>query len=138
MVVARDGGGGGPRPSTIHRIWKAFCLQPHRTDSFKLSADPLFVEKSLPRTWSGVRDIVGRYMTRPERAAVLCLDEKSQIQALDRTPPLLPTRPAQAERRTHDYTRMARCRCSRLSMRQPAKSSAVVSPGIGRANSALS
>ena len=50
MVVARDGGGGGPRPSTIHRIWKAFCLQPHRTDSFKLSADPLFVEKSLPRT----------------------------------------------------------------------------------------
>lgn len=87
----------GHAPSTIHRIWKAFCLQPHRAESFKLSSDPLFVEK--------VRDIVGLYMAPPERALVLCIDEKSQIQALDRTQPLLPLRPGQAERRTHDYTR---------------------------------
>jgi transposase len=87
----------GHAPSTIHRIWKAFCLQPHRAESFKLSTDPLFVEK--------VRDIVGLYITPPERAVVLCVDEKSQIQAVDRTQPLLPMRPGQAERRTHDYTR---------------------------------
>src|SRR6266568_1792206 len=87
----------GHAPSTIHRIWKAFCLQPHRSESFKLSTDPLFVEK--------VRDIVGLYLAPPERAVVLCLDEKSQIQALDRTQPLLPMRPGQAERRTHDYKR---------------------------------
>lgn len=87
----------GHAPSTIHRIWKAFCLQPHRSDTFKLSTDPLFVEK--------VRDIVGLYLAPPERAVVLCLDEKSQIQALDRTQPLLPMRPGQAERRSHDYTR---------------------------------
>jgi transposase len=87
----------GHAPSTIHRIWKAFCLQPHRSDTFKLSTDPLFVEK--------VRDIVGLYMAPPERAVVLCLDEKSQIQALDRTQPLLPMRPGQPERRSHDYTR---------------------------------
>jgi transposase len=87
----------GHAPSTIHRIWQAFGLQPHRVETFKLSADPLFVEK--------VRDIVGLYMAPPERALVLCLDEKSQIQALDRTQPLLPLRPGQAERRTHDYTR---------------------------------
>src|SRR5215469_1183631 len=87
----------GHAPSTIHRIWKAFCLQPHRSAAFKLSTDPLFVDK--------VRDIVGLYMVPPERAVVLCIDEKSQIQALDRTQPLLPMRPGQAERRTHDYTR---------------------------------
>jgi transposase len=87
----------GHAPSTIHRIWKAFCLQPHRSDTFKLSTDPLFVEK--------VRDIVGLYMAPPKRAVVLCLDEKSQIQALDRTQPLLPMRPGQPERRSHDYTR---------------------------------
>ncbi len=87
----------GYAPSTIHRIWKAFGLQPHRTETFKLSTDPLFVEK--------VRDIVGLYMAPPERALVLCVDEKSQIQALDRTQPLLPMRPGQAERRSHDYTR---------------------------------
>ena len=87
----------GHAPSTIHRIWKAFCLQPHRSESFKLSTDPLFVEK--------VRDIVGLYLAPPERAVVLCLDEKSQIQALDRTQPLLPMRPGQLERRSHDYTR---------------------------------
>jgi transposase len=87
----------GHAPSTIHRIWKAFCLQPHRTETFKLSTDPRFVEK--------VRDIVGLYMAPPERAVVLCIDEKSQIQALDRTQPLLPMRPGQVERRSHDYTR---------------------------------
>src|SRR5438067_6095034 len=87
----------GHAPSTIHRIWKAFCLQPHRSESFKLSTDPLFVEK--------VRDIVGLYLAPPERAVVLCVDEKSQIQALDRTQPLLPMRPGQLERRTHDYVR---------------------------------
>ncbi len=87
----------GHSPSTIHRIWQAFNLQPHRTESFKLSADPLFVEK--------VRDIVGLYMAPPEHALVLCVDEKSQIQALDRSQPILPMRPGQAERRSHDYTR---------------------------------
>ena len=84
-------------PSTIHRIWKAFGLQPHRAESFKLPTDPLFVEK--------VRDIVGLYMTPSEHALVLCVDEKSQIQALDRTQPVLPMRPGQIERRSHDYTR---------------------------------
>ena len=87
----------GHAPSTIHRIWHAFGLQPHRSETFKLSSDPLFVEK--------VRDIVGLYLSPPERAVVLCVDEKSQVQALDRTQPLLPMRPGQAERRTHDYTR---------------------------------
>ena len=87
----------GHAPSTIHRIWQAFGLQPHRSETFKLSSDPFFVEK--------VRDIVGLYMAPPERALVLCVDEKSQIQALDRTQPLLPMRPGQAERRSHDYTR---------------------------------
>jgi transposase len=87
----------GHAPSTIHRIWRAFGLQPHRSETFKLSADPLFVEK--------VRDIVGLYLSPPERAVVLCVDEKSQVQVLDRTQPLLPMRPGQAERRTHDYTR---------------------------------
>jgi transposase len=87
----------GHSPSTVHRIWRAFGLQPHRVETFKLSSDPLFVEK--------VRDIVGLYLSPPERAIVLCVDEKSQVQALDRTQPLLPMRPGQAERRTHDYTR---------------------------------
>ena len=83
--------------STINRIWRAFGLQPHRTETFKLSSDPLFIEK--------VRDIVGLYLNPPDRALVLCVDEKTQIQALDRTRPLLPMRPGQAERRTHDYIR---------------------------------
>ena len=87
----------GHSPSTIHRMWQAFGLQPHRSETFKLSSDPLFVEK--------VGDIVGLYLSPPERAVVLCVDEKSQVQALDRTQPLLPMRPGQAERRTHDYTR---------------------------------
>src|SRR6266699_3798596 len=83
--------------STVHRIWRAFSLQPHRSETFKLSTDPLFVDK--------VRDIVGLYLNPPDHALVLCVDEKSQIQALDRTQPLLPMRPGQAERRTHDYRR---------------------------------
>lgn len=87
----------GMNPMTISRIWRAFGLQPHRTETFKLSPDPLLVEK--------VRDIVGLYMNPPDRAVVLCVDEKSQIQALERTQPLLPMRPGQLERRTHDYRR---------------------------------
>lgn len=87
----------GLSQSTVSRIWRAFSLQPHRAETFKLSNDPLFVEK--------VRDIVGLYLDPPEKALVLCVDEKSQIQALDRTQPLLPMRPGQVERRTHDYAR---------------------------------
>lgn len=87
----------GLSATTVHRIWNAFSLQPHRSETFKLSTDPLFVEK--------IRDIVGLYLDPPDRALVLCIDEKSQIQALDRTQPLLPMRPGQAERRTHDYKR---------------------------------
>jgi transposase len=87
----------GLSQSTVHRIWRAFGLQPHRSESFKLSTDPFFIEK--------VRDIVGLYLDPPDRALVLCVDEKSQIQALDRTQPLLPMRPGQVERRTHDYRR---------------------------------
>ena len=87
----------GLSQSAIVRIWRAFGLQPHRAETFKLSTDPLFVDK--------VRDIVGLYMDPPRKALVLCVDEKSQIQALDRTQPLLPMRPGQIERRTHDYVR---------------------------------
>lgn len=87
----------GLSQTSIRRIWNAFGLQPHRTETFKLSKDPLFVEK--------VRDIVGLYMSPPDKALVLCVDEKSQIQALDRSQPLLPMRPGQAERRSHDYRR---------------------------------
>src|SRR5881296_8581 len=82
---------------TISRIWRAFGLQPHRSDTFKLSPDPQLIEK--------VRDIVGLYMNPPEHALVLCVDEKSQIQALDRTQPLLPLQPGQVERGTPDYKR---------------------------------
>lgn len=82
---------------TINRIWRAFGLQPHKSETFKLSPDPLLIDK--------VRDIVGLYLHPPDRAVVLCVDEKSQIQALDRTQPLLPMRPGQAERRTYDYKR---------------------------------
>lgn len=83
--------------STVHRIWKAFGLQPHRQRHFKLSTDPFFVEK--------VRDIVGLYLNPPDKALVLCVDEKSQIQALDRTQPLLPMGIGYAEGITHDYVR---------------------------------
>lgn len=87
----------GVSRSTVHRLWRAFGLQPHRTETLKLSADPLLVEK--------VCDIVGLYVQPPDKALVLCVDEKAQIQALDRTRPLLPMRPGQVERRTHDYRR---------------------------------
>ena len=85
----------GLNQTAVSRIWRAFALQPHRTETFKLSSDPLFIEK--------VRDIVRLYLHPPERAVVLCVDEKSQIQALDRTQPLLPMRPGLPERRSHDY-----------------------------------
>jgi transposase len=87
----------GLSQSAVVRIWRAFALQPHRTETFKLSRDPLFVDK--------VRDIVGLYMAPPDRALVLCVDEKPQIQALERTAPVLPMRPGQVERHTHDYVR---------------------------------
>lgn len=87
----------GLNQSAVHRIWKAFGLQPHRQETWKLSKDPLFVAK--------VRDVVGLYLNPPERAVVLCVDEKSQIQALDRTAPILPMLPGTPERATHDYKR---------------------------------
>lgn len=83
--------------TAVSRIWRAFGLQPHRQETFKLSSDPLFVDK--------VRDIVGLYLDPPLKAMVLCVDEKSQIQALDRTQPILPLAPGIPERRTHDYMR---------------------------------
>ena len=83
--------------TTIRRIWTAFGLQPHRSETFHLSGDPLFVEK--------VRDIIGLYLAPPDRAVVLCVDEKSQIQALDRAQPVLPMLPGMAERRTPTYVR---------------------------------
>jgi hypothetical protein len=83
--------------TAISRIWRAFGLKPHRTEHFKLSSDPQFVDK--------VRDIVGLYLNPPEAAAVLCVDEKSQIQALDRSAPALPLMPGIPERHTHDYVR---------------------------------
>ena len=87
----------GMSQSAVSRIWRAFGLKPHLQDTFKLSADPFFVEK--------VRDVVGLYMSPPENAIVLSVDEKSQVQALDRTQPLLPMAPGQAERGTPDYVR---------------------------------
>jgi transposase len=83
--------------STVGRIWKAFGLKPHQVETFKLSTDPQFVDK--------VRDIVGLYLDPPEKALVLCVDEKTQIQALDRSAPVLPMMPGMPERRTHDYVR---------------------------------
>jgi transposase len=87
----------GVSTSSVQRIWRAFGLQPHRLETFKLSTDPNFVAK--------VRDVVGLYMAPPDRAIVLCVDEKSQIQALDRSQPMLPMRPGQPARRSHDYKR---------------------------------
>jgi hypothetical protein len=97
----------GISTSSVQRIWRAFGLQPHRTETFKPSTDPLFIDN--------VRDVVGLYLDPPERAVVLCVDENSQacpgyragIQALDRSQPVLPLRPGQRERRTHDYVRPA-------------------------------
>jgi transposase len=87
----------GLSESTIGRIWRRFDLKPHLVDGFKLSTDPLFVEK--------VVDVVGLYHNPPERAVVLCVDEKSGMQALDRSQPVLPMMPGMPERRTHDYAR---------------------------------
>ena len=87
----------GVTQTAVVRIWHAYGLQPHREETFKLSTDPLFIDK--------VRDVVGLYLAPPERALVLCVDEKTQVQALDRTAPLLPLGPGQAARRTHDYVR---------------------------------
>jgi transposase len=87
----------GISPASVGRIWAAFGLQPHRSESFKLSTDPLFVEK--------VKDVVGLYLDPPERAVVLAVDEKSQIQALNRFQPVLPMLPGVPERRSHDYVR---------------------------------
>jgi transposase len=87
----------GLNQTAISRIWRAFGLQPHRQDTWKLSKDPLFIDK--------VRDVVGLYLDPPERAVVLCVDEKSQIQALDRSAPTLPMLPGTPARATHDYTR---------------------------------
>jgi transposase len=87
----------GMSQTAVGRIWRSFGLKPHLRETFKLSTDPFFVEK--------VRDVVGLYLSPPERAIVLCVDEKSQVQALDRTQPLLPMTPGQAERQTHDYVR---------------------------------
>src|SRR5260370_22136859 len=87
----------GIAKSTVHRLFQLFGLQPHRTRSFKLSTDPFFVEK--------LRDVVGLYLNPPDNAVVLCVDEKSQIQALDRTRPILPLRLGIPEKQTHDYVR---------------------------------
>jgi transposase len=87
----------GLTQSAVSRIWRAFGLQPHRQETWELSKDPLFIEK--------VRDVVGLYLNPPERAVVLCVDEKSQIQALDRTAPILPMLPGTPQRATHDYKR---------------------------------
>src|SRR3954466_15512763 len=87
----------GLTQTAVSRIWRAFGRQPHRQDSFKLSKDPQFIDK--------VRDVVGLYLNPPERAVVLCVDEKSQIQALDRTAPILPMLPGTPQRATHDYKR---------------------------------
>ena len=87
----------GLSKSTVGRIWKSFGLKPHQVDTFKISNDPQFVDK--------VRDVVGLYLDPPEKALVLCVDEKSQIRALDRSAPVLPMMPGMPERRTHDYVR---------------------------------
>jgi len=98
--------------STIGRIWKEFRLKPHLVDTFKLSSDPLFIEK--------VRDVVGLYLDPPERALVLCVDEKSGIQALDRSAPVLPMMPGMPERRTTTFAQ-ARRRCSPRSTWPPGR-----------------
>jgi transposase len=108
----------GVSTSSVQRIWRAFGLQPHRTETFKLSTDPLFVDK--------VRDIVGLYVSPPDHALVLCVDEKSQMQALDRTQPLLPLSFGQAERRSHDYKRHGTMALSLPSISPPVTSSAAV------------
>jgi len=109
----------GMSQTTVNRIWQAFGLQRHRAESFKLSTDPLFIEK--------VRDVVGLYLDPPECAVVLCVDEKSQIQALNRFQPILPMMPATPERRSHDYVRHGT-----TSLRPPVVGSTKVLKAINR------
>ena len=123
--------GRGPYGAAVSRALSKLSLQPHRSQAFKLSRDPLFIDK--------VRDIVGLYLNPPDRALVLCVDEKSQIQALDRTAPLLPMRPGQIERRTHDYARHGTTSLfAALDVARPAKSSARTSGAIAPKSSAAS
>jgi hypothetical protein len=116
--------------STVQRIWRAFGLQPHRMENFKLSTDPDFVAK--------VRDVVGLYVTPPAHAIVLCVDEKSQIQALDRSQPLLPMRPGQPARRTTTTSATAPHRSLPLSISPPATSSENAIPDTEPPSSASS
>lgn len=117
----------GLSTSSIQRIWRAFGLRPHRTETFKRSTDPLFIEK--------VRDVVGLYLAPPERAVVLCVDETSQVQALDRSQPVLPMRPGQVERRTHDDKRNGTTTLLRRSMPSAARSRASATSVIGPSSS---
>ena len=94
----------GLSPATVQRVWRAFGLKPHRSEGFALSADPAFVEK--------VRDIVGLYLSPPDRALVLCVAEKTEMQALERTQPVLPMRPGQPERPPRATSGTAPARCS--------------------------
>jgi transposase len=114
----------GLSQTAIVRIWHAFGLQPHRVENFKFSKDPQFVEK--------VRDIVGLYMNPPDRAMVLCVDEKSQVQALNRTQPILPLAPGVPARQTHDYQRHGVTRCAERSHRRDDRqlSSPPPTPGV--------
>jgi transposase len=112
----------GLSQSAVVRIWHSFGLQPHRSETFKMSTDPWLVEK--------VRDIVGLYLNPPEHAIVLCVDEKSQVQALDRTQPILPMRPGLPEQRTNDYGGMARHLCLLLWISPPVRSWANVTAAL--------
>ena len=116
--------------TTIRRIWRAFGLQPHRSETFKLSSDPLFVDK--------VRDIVGLYLSPPNRALVLSVDEKSQIQALDREQPVLPMMPGIPSAAPIPMSATEPRRCSPLSTQPPASSSASATNAIGRPSSWIS
>lgn len=95
----------GMSQTMVSRVWRAFGLAPHRSEVFKLSSDPAFVARRRAPDVDEVRDVVGLYVSPPERALVLCVDEKPQIQAVERTAPVLPMRPGQPERRAHDYKR---------------------------------
>jgi transposase len=103
----------GLSPASVGRIWRAFGLQPHRVEGFKLSKDPLFIDK--------VRDIVGLYLNPPDKALVLCVDEKAQIQALDRSQPLLPMRPGQAGAALRITRATGPSTCSRRLMSRPGR-----------------
>jgi hypothetical protein len=105
----------GMSQTAVRRNWRAFNLKPHQTEAFKLSPDPQFIDKA--------RDIVGLYLNPPQAAVVLCVDEKSQIHALDRTAPVLPLMPGVAERHTHDYVRNGTTTSTRHSTSPPARSS---------------